>query len=51
MQCGPLTRELWSYDKVEVGDMVTDGHMQYKVLKVIEIKSPAIQGTHLEIVK
>ena len=46
----PLTKELWSYTKVKVNDLVTDNGVYYKVLKVIEVDSPTIQGTHLEVV-
>lgn len=46
----PLTKELWSYNKVNVGDMVTDKKGYYRVLEVIEVESPTIQGTHLEVV-
>jgi hypothetical protein len=46
----PLTRELWSYTKVSVGDLVTFREGYYKVLSVTEVESPAIQGSHLEVI-
>lgn len=50
MMNSPFTKELWSYTKVKVGDTVTDdGVLNYVVTKVIEVESPAMQGTHLEV--
>ncbi|MHA2266141.1 MAG: hypothetical protein ACXAEN_27415 [Candidatus Thorarchaeota archaeon] len=47
----PLTRELWSYTKVTVGDLVTFKEGYYNVLSVIEVESPAIQGSFLGVVE
>jgi len=51
MKCDILTKELWSYDKVKVGNVVTDGEKNYVVTKVIAVETPGMQGTHLEVIK
>jgi len=47
MVCGPVTKELWAYNKVNAGDVVTDQSVPYTVIKVIKVISPGMQGTHL----